>query len=86
MAEHEGLERAGGQVEGLCRLNLARRVGAMTKAVRNSARLTMTPFGGAVCVPMAERRSESTTTIRVKDVTITRMEGASARTVTSATS
>ncbi len=46
----------------------------------------MTPFGGAVCVPMAERRSESTTTIRVKDVTMTRMEGASASTVTSATS
>ena len=62
------------------------KVGAITKAVRNSARLTMTAFGGAVWVPIAERRSDSTTTIRVNDVTITRMEGASASTVTSATS
>ena len=35
----------------------------------------MTPFGGAVWVPIAERRSERTTTIRVNEVTITRTEG-----------
>ena len=58
----------------------------MTKAERNSARLTMTAFGGAVWVPMAERKSDSTTTMRVNEVTITRTEGASASTVTSATS
>ena len=45
----------------------------MTKADRKSARLTITPFGGAVWVPMADRSSDSTTTIRVKDVTITRI-------------
>src|SRR5829696_8146067 len=62
------------------------KVGAMTKADRNSAGLTITAFGGAVWVPMAERKSDSTTTIRVNEVTITRTEGASASTVTSATS
>src|SRR5215204_1543143 len=62
------------------------KVGAMTKADRNSARLTITAFGGAVWVPMAERKSDSTTTMRVNEVTITRTEGASASTVTSATS
>ncbi len=43
----------------------------MTKRVRNSARLTITELGGAVCRPMAVRSSDSTTTMRVKLVTIT---------------
>src|SRR5215207_3020425 len=34
------------------------KVGAMTKADRNSARLTITAFGGAVWVPMAERKGQ----------------------------
>ena len=50
--------------------------------VRKSARLTITEFGGAVCRPIAVRSSERTTTMRVKLVTITRIEGASASTVT----
>ena len=58
----------------------------MTKAVRKMARLTITAFGGAVCVPIAARKSDSTTTMRVNEVTMMRIDGASARTVTSATS
>src|SRR5690554_5037142 len=53
----------------------------MMKAVRNSASEIITEFGGAVCKPMAVRKSESTTTMRVKLVTITKMDGASASTV-----
>ena len=56
----------------------------MTKAVRNSASETMTAFGGAVAVPSAVRNSDSTTTMRVNDVIITRIEGASDSTVSSA--
>ena len=48
----------------------------MTKAVRNSARLTITMLGGAVVAPSAWRRKDSTTTMRVKEVTITRIAGA----------
>ena len=46
------------------------------KAVKNKARLMMTVLGGADAVPMAERNRDRTTTIRVNDVTITRMAGA----------
>jgi hypothetical protein len=46
----------------------------------------ITKFGGEVCVPIAVRNSDSTTTIRVKAVTMMTIEGATARTVTSATS
>ncbi|MNT63315.1 hypothetical protein D3C72_2011190 [compost metagenome] len=45
--------------------------------VRNSASETITELGGAVWRPMAVRSSDSTTTMRVKLVTITRMDGAS---------
>ena len=45
----------------------------------------MTALGGAVAVPSAVRNSESTTTMRVNDVIITRIEGASDSTVNSAT-
>ena len=55
----------------------------MTQAVRNRASDIITALGGAVCRPMAVRRSESTTMMRVKLVTITRMEGASERMVIS---
>src|SRR6476660_8860299 len=41
---------------------------------RTSASETMTVFGGAVAVPSAVRRSDSTTTMRVNDVIMTRME------------
>ena len=41
-------------------------------------------MGGAVAVPSAVRNSDSTTTMRVNDVTITRMDGASESTVSSA--
>jgi len=44
----------------------------------------MTALGGAVVVPNAVRSSDSTTTMRVNDVIMTRMEGASDRTVSSA--
>ena len=62
------------------------KVGAMIKAVRNSARLISTVLGGVCCMPIAVRRKDSTTTIRVNDVIITRIDGASASTVSRATS
>ena len=55
----------------------------MTKAVRNSASDMTTELGGAVAVPSAVRSSDSTTTIRVNDVIITRIDGASDSTVNS---
>ncbi len=36
----------------------------------------MTEFGGAVAVPIAVRNSDSTTTMRVNDVIMTRIDGA----------
>ena len=56
----------------------------MTKAVRNSASETITALGGAVAVPSAVRRSDSTTTMRVNEVIMTRIDGASDSTVSSA--
>src|SRR5712691_4101267 len=44
----------------------------------------MTEFGGAVAVPRAVRNSDSTTTIRVKDVIMIRIDGAIDSTVKSA--
>ena len=58
----------------------------MTKAVRNSASETITALGGAVAVPSAVRNSDSTTTMRVNDVIMTRIDGASDSTVSSAIS
>ena len=46
----------------------------------------ITALGGAVAVPSAVRNSDSTTTMRVNDVTITRIDGASESTVISAMS
>src|SRR6202049_3389799 len=46
----------------------------------------ITEFGGAVAVPMAVRSSDSTTTIRVKDVIMIRIDGATDSTVNSAIS
>ena len=43
----------------------------------------MTWLGGVCCVPMAVRRKDKTTTMRVKDVTITKIDGAKLRTVIS---
>ena len=58
----------------------------MTKAVRNRAKEMTTEFGGDVAVPSAVRNSDNTTTIRVNDVIITRIDGASDSTVNSAIS
>ena len=60
--------------------------GPITKAVRNKASETITALGGAVAVPSAVRRSDNTTTMRVNDVIITRIEGARESTVISAMS
>ena len=46
----------------------------------------ITEFGGAVAVPSAVRSSDSTTTIRVNDVIMTRIDGAIDSTVNSAIS
>src|ERR1700748_3654263 len=46
----------------------------------------MTEFGGAVAVPIAVRKSESTTTMRVNDVIMIRIDGAIESTVNSAIS
>ena len=46
----------------------------------------MTAFGGAVGAPIADRKSDSTTTMRVNDVTITNAAGARDNRVMSATS
>ena len=48
----------------------------MTKAVRKIASDTITELGGAVCRPMAVLSSDSTTTMRVKLVTMTTIDGA----------
>src|SRR3546814_6401799 len=58
----------------------------MSKKVRNSARRISTTFGGVDWVPSATRSSDSTTTMRTKEVTITRMDGASVMTVSRTTS
>ena len=60
--------------------------GCMTKKVRNSASPISTVLGGAPWVPSALRSSDSTTTMRVKAVTITSRLGASDSTVISAVS
>ena len=56
----------------------------MTKAVRNKASEMMTEFGGEVAVQSAVRSSDSTTTMQVNEVIITRIDGASDSTVCSA--
>src|SRR3954463_5524469 len=50
-------------------------VGDITKNVRNNDSPVMTWFGGAACVPIAWRKSDSTITMRVKPVIISRMAG-----------
>ena len=56
----------------------------MTKAVRNKAGEMTTEFGGEVAVPSAVRSSDGTTTMRVNEVMITRIDGAGDSTVSSA--
>ena len=46
----------------------------------------ITALGGVCCRPIAVRRNESTTTIRMNDVAMIRIDGARLRTVTSRTS
>ena len=60
--------------------------GPITNAVRNMASAMITEFGGAVAVPSAVRSSDSTTTIRVNDVIMIRIDGAIDSTVNSAIS
>ena len=54
--------------------------------MRNSASATITAFGGAVAVPSAVRKSDSTTTMRVNEVIMIRIDGASEITVMNAIS
>src|SRR5260221_3146497 len=56
-------------------------VGVITMNVRNSDRPVRTWLGGSSCVPRARRTNESTMTMRVKDVIMTRMAGARESTV-----
>ena len=60
--------------------------GPITNAVRNIASAIITEFGGAVAVPSAVRSSDSTTTMRVNEVIMTRIDGAIDSTVNSAIS
>src|SRR6185437_9407599 len=61
-------------------------MGPITNAVRNIASAMITELGGAVAVPIAVRSSESTTTMRVNDVIMIRIDGAIDSTVNSAIS
>jgi hypothetical protein len=87
---HETARRSAGAVERLGDADLvgdivdAREYRPMTKAVRNKASKMTTEFGGEVAVPSAARSSDSTTTMRVNEVIITRIDGASDSTVSSA--
>src|SRR3954454_11717571 len=63
---------------------MASNVGPMTNSERNSASPTSTWFGGTDCVPMALRTSDSTTTIFVNAVHMSRIAGATPSTVMSA--
>src|SRR5690242_4454190 len=62
---------------------MASNVGPMTNSDRNSASPTSTWLGGTLCVPMALRTSDRTTTIFVNAVHISRTAGATPSTVTS---
>src|SRR5436190_21256511 len=63
---------------------MASNVGPMTNSERNSASPTSTWFGGTDCVPIALRTSDSTTTIFVNAVHMSRIAGATPSTVISA--
>ena len=56
------------------------------EAGEESARLTSTMLGGVVCVPSALRRNDSTTMMRVNEVTVMRIAGARLSTVSSTSS
>ena len=60
----------------------ASNTGAITNQLRNSARLTISMFGGDCWRPMAERRMESTVTMKGKHVTVTASAGARLSSVT----
>lgn len=61
-------------------------VGAMMNSDRNRASEIITLFGGVCCNPIAVRKNDNTTTIRMNDVVIIRIDGASDRMVNNATS
>src|ERR1044072_8650923 len=63
---------------------MASNVGPITNSDRNSASPTSTWFGGTDCVPMALLTSDSTTTIFVNAVHMSRIAGATPSTVMSA--
>ena len=54
-------------------------------ALKKSAKLIITTFGGDCCVPKAVLKRDRTTTIRVNDVMVTNRPGARDKTATSAT-
>ena len=60
--------------------------GAMINALKNKASETITIFGGDCCVPRAVRNNDSTITMRVNEVTVTKIPGASDSTVRTAIS
>src|SRR4051794_16342306 len=62
---------------------MASNVGPMTNSERKSASPTSTWFGGTDCVPIALRTSDSTTTIFVNAVHMSRIAGATPSTVIS---
>src|SRR3954453_14168104 len=63
---------------------IASNVGPMTNSDRNRASPTSTWFGGTDCVPIALRTRDSTTTIFVNAMHISRIAGATPSTVISA--
>ena len=95
---HEAAQRHGGALQRILDADLVgdQRLDAVvvgflqhrpiTKAVRNIASAMITEFGGAVAVPSAVRSSDSTTTMRVNDVIMIRIDGAIDSTVSSAIS
>src|SRR5579884_2116690 len=59
-------------------------VGAIMTSVRTSAMPVSTVLGGSAAAPIAERTSESTTTMRTNDVDITKIKGATDKIVSAA--
>src|SRR4029077_10151578 len=67
----------------MLRVYVSDHVGPITSRVINMASVVMTWLGGSCCVPIACRKSPSTTTIRTKLVVINKMAGARLSTVSS---
>lgn len=65
------------------RAQASAKTGSITNEVRNSARVTISMFGGACCSPIPWRSSDSTVTMNGKQVTMIAIPGAKLRTVIS---